>query len=114
MAKVARTNPHLTATYCPGTMGYMSPKALHDPPAHSTKLDIVSCGVLHIQTITRKFPDPGPCLRIVDINDSQFPSGQTEIRIPERKHHKSHTDLVDSIHPLLRIAMNCLKDKEWQ
>ena len=114
MARAAGPNPRLTATYCPGTMGYMSPEALQEPPAYTTKLDIFSCGVLHIQIITLKFPDPGPRIRIVDISDPRFPSGQAEIRIPERERRRSHIDHIDPTHPLLRIALDCLKDKEGE
>ena len=112
MAKVVGTNPHLTATYCPGTMGYMSPEALRESPAYTTKLDIFSCGVLHIQILTRKFPDPGPRVKVVDLNDPRLPSSEVEIRIPERERRRSHIDLIDPTHPLLRIALDCLKDKE--
>ena len=114
MARAAGPNPRLTATFCPGTMGYMSPEALQEPPVYTTKLDIFSCGVLYIQIITRKFPDPGPRIRIVDINDPRFPSGQAEIQVPERERRRSHIDLIDPPHPLLMIALGCLKDKEGE
>ena len=114
MARAAEPNPRLTATYCPGTMGYMSPEALREPPAYTTKLDIFSCGVLHIQIITRKFPDPGPRLRQIEINDPRVPLGQVEVPVPERERRRSHIDLIDPTHPLLKIALDCLKDKEGE
>ena len=114
MARAAEPNPRLTATYCPGTMGYMSPEALQDPPAYTTKLDIFSCGVLHIQIITRKFPDPGPRMHRIEINDPRVPLGRVEVSVPERERRRSHIDLIDPTHPLLRIALDCLKDKEGE
>ena len=114
MARAAGPNPRLTATYCPGTMGYMSPEALQEPPAYTTKLDIFSCGVLHIQIITRKFPDPGPRIHHVEVNDPRFPLGRVEVPVPERDRRRSHIDLIDPTHPLLRIALDCLKDKEGE
>lgn len=114
MAKIAGNHTRLTPTYCPGTMGYMSPEALQEPPAYTTKLDIFSCGVLHIQIITRKFPDPGPRFNQVEIHDSRFPLGRVEVPLPERERCRSHIDLIDPTHPLLRIALDCLKDKEGE
>ena len=114
MARAAGPNPRLTATYCPGTMGYMSPEALQEPPAYTTKLDIFSCGVLHIQIITRKFPDPGPRMHRVEVNDPRFPLGRVEVPVPERDRRRSHIDLIDPTHPLLRIALDCLKDEEGE
>ena len=43
----------------------MSPEALDDPPVYTMKLDSFSFGVLGIQIITRKFPDPGPRMKKV-------------------------------------------------
>ena len=114
MARAAGPNPRLTVTFCPGTMGYMSPEALQEPPAYTTKLDIFSCGVLHIQIITRKFPDPGPRMHRIEINDPRVPLGRVEVPVPERERRRSHIDLIDPTHPLLRIALDCLKDEEGE
>ena len=114
MARAAGPNPRLTVTFCPGTMGYMSPEALQEPPAYTTKLDIFSSGVLHIQIITRKFPDPGPRIHHIEVNDPRFPLGRVEVPVPERERRRSHIDLIDPTHPLLRIALDCLKDKEGE
>ena len=114
MARAAEPNPRLTVTYCPGTMGYMSPEALQEPPAYTTKLDIFSCGVLHIQIITRKFPDPGPRMHRIEINDPRVPLGRVEVPVPERERRRPHIDLIDPTHPLLRIALDCLKDEEGE
>ena len=112
MAKLLGTDPRLTPTYCPGTNGYMSPEALADPPAYTTKLDIFSCGVLFVQLITRKFPDPGLHTYTVELNDPRFQSSTALIVVPELDRRKDHLDLIDPTHPLLRIALHCLKDKE--
>ena len=114
MARAAGPNPRFTATYCPGTMGYMSPEAFQEPPAYTTNLDIFSCGVLHIQIITRKFPDPGPRIHHVEVNDPRFPLGRVEVPVPERERRRSHIDLIDPTHPLLMIALDCLKDEEGE
>ena len=112
MAKLLGTDPRLTPTYCPGTNGYMSPEALADPPSYTTKLDIFSCGVLFVQLITRKFPDPGPRTYTVELNDPRFPSGRVHVDVPELERRKAHIDPIDPTHPLLRVALDCMKDKE--
>ena len=68
MSKLASTNPSMTPlTQCPGTLVYMSPEALEDPPTYSNKLDCFSFGVLGIQFMTLLFPEPGPrTLKAVD------------------------------------------------
>ena len=112
MAKLLGSDPHLTPTYCPGTNGYMSPEALTDPPEYSEKLDVFSCGVLLVQLVTRKFPNPGPRTYTVQINDPRFPSGKALIVVPELDRRREHLDLVPPTHPLLQVALDCIKDKE--
>ena len=112
MAKLLGEDPRLTPTYCPGTNGYMSPEALAEPPSYTTKLDIFSCGVLFVQLITRKFPNPGPRTYTLQINDPRVPSGRVLVEVPELERRKEHLDLISPTHPLLMVALDCLKDKE--
>ena len=112
MAKLLGSDPHLTPTYCPGTNGYMSPEALADPPEYSEKLDVFSCGVLLIQLVTRKFPNPGPRTYTIQINDPRVPSGEVLVLVPELDRRREHLDLVPPTHPLLQVALDCIKDKE--
>ena len=115
MSKLLGNDPRLTPTFCPGTMVYMSPEALGEPPAYTRKLDIFSSGVLHVQLITRKFPDPGPRQKAIQMG-SNSPFGETTVHlnVSEAERRRSHIDLIDPAHPLLRIALDCLKDKEGQ
>ena len=112
MAKLAGSNPRVTPTYCPGTMVYMSPEALREPPFYTINLDIFSFGVLQIQIITRKFPDPGPRLRQVELNDPRFSFSPVQVLVPERERRRSHIDKIDPTHPLLLLALECLRDGE--
>ena len=48
-----------TMTKCPGTPVFMSPEALNEPPVYTEKLDSFSLGVVMVQVVTRKFPEPG-------------------------------------------------------
>ena len=112
MAKLLGEDPRLTPTYCPGTNGYMSPGALAEPPSYTTKLDIFSCGVLFVQLITRKFPNPLPRTYTLQISDPRVPSGRVLVVVPELERRKEHLDLISPTHPLLMVALDCLKDKE--
>ena len=102
---------HLTPlTLCPGTTVYMSPEALRDRPVYTDKLDSFSLGVLCVQIMTRQFPDPGD--RVTEVEDSRYPTGTIEVRVPEIKRRQSHIDLIDPAHPLLPVALDCLKDRD--
>ena len=97
-------------TLCPGTTVYMSPEALRDQPVYTDKLDSFSFGVLCVQIMTRQFPDPSN--RVIIVEDSRFPTGTIEVPVLETQRRRSHIDLIDPAHPLLPIALKCLKDRD--
>ena len=107
---VNHSTTHLTM--CPGTMVYMSPEALGEPPTYTEKLDSFSLGVLSVQIMTRQFPDPGNRFLIMEISDPRIPSGRVKVDIPEIERRQSHIDLINPAHPLLPVALNCLKDRD--
>ena len=43
-----------------GTLAFMAPEALHDPPRYNKKLDVFSFGNVVICTLTHEWPNPGP------------------------------------------------------
>ena len=113
MSKLADANPRMTPmTMCPGTLAYMPPEALKDPPVYSKKLDCFSFGVLGVQITTRQFPDPSVRFRTIDITDPRIPSGTVDVPVPEVERRRSHIDLVDPAHPLLPAVLHCLKDRD--
>ncbi len=99
-------------THCPGTQAYMPPEALATPPQYSNKIDCFSHGVLTIQVITRKFPGPGDATTV--ITDEKFPTGRAYVFIPEGIRRKKDIELVRADHPLLPIALHCLRDTETE
>ena len=110
-SKLTELNPRMTGlTKCPGTPAYMSPEALLDPPVYTEKLDCFQAGVLMIQTITRKFPNPGPAMKRV--RDARFPTGWFITPIREVERRQNHLSLVPQTHPMLHIAVDCLKDTD--
>ena len=87
----------------------------HFKNLHSTQsisIIIFSFGVLQIQIITRKFPDPGPRLRQVELNDPRFSFSPVQVFVPERERRRSHIDNIDPTHPLILLALECLRDGE--
>ena len=111
MAKLFNISHRITPmTMCPGTLVYMSPEALRDPPTYRTKLDCFSFGVLEIQIMTREFPDPNPAVKLAD--DPRYPMGRVQVLVPETERRKSHIDLIDPTHPLLPTAIDCLSYNE--
>ena len=108
---VNRSTSHLTPlTLCPGTTVYMSPEALREQPVYTDKLDSFSLGVLCVQIMTRQFPDPSN--RVTIVEDLRFPTGTIEVPVPETQRRRSHINLIDSAHPLLPVALDCLKDRD--
>ena len=113
MSKLTELNPRMTGlTKCPGTPAYMSPEALSDPPVYTEKLDCFQAGVLMIQTITRKFPKPSDATRKERFPRS--PTGWVNIPVPEAERRHNHLSLIPRAHPILPIAMDCLKDKDTE
>ena len=110
---VNHSTAHLTPlTLCPGTMAYMSPEALRDRPVYTDKLDSFSLGVLCVQIMTRQFPDLGDRFNIIEINDPRAPSGRVQVEIPEIERRRSHINLIDPAHPLLPVALDCLRNED--
>ena len=113
MSKLTELNSRMTGlTKCPGTPAYMSPEALSDPPVYTEKLDCFQAGVLMIQTITRKFPNPSDATRKERFPRS--PTGWVNVPIPEAECRRNDLSLVSGTHPMLPIAMDCLEDKDTE
>ena len=91
---------------------YMPPEALRDPPVYSEKLDIFSSGVIAVQIMTRKFPKPRPAATAQD--DPRYPTGTILVPIPELERRKKDIHRIDAAHPLLSVALDCLKDRDME
>ena len=112
MARLTGNLPHPTSAIFPGSRGYMAPEALREPPSYTCHVDVFSCGVLHIQLLTRKFPNPGPWTEAMQLQDPHYGSKTIFLEVPELERRKAHLDLIDPTHPLLEAALDCLKEKE--
>ena len=111
MSRISSAAPTMTPmTMCPGTLAYMPPEALREPPAYTMKLDCFSEGVILIQVCTRLWPEPGPRTKIVV--DPRSPTGIMEMPVLEPERRQNHIAKIDRNHGLLPIAMDCLRYRE--
>ena len=101
-------------TICPGTNVYMPPEAIDNQAVYTEKGDVFSFGVNIIQILTRKFPKPGDQHVTVPIDDTRFPSGKIRVCVSEIDRRNNHISEINPAHPLLPIALDCLKDQEGE
>ena len=114
MARLGDLNPQATRftnTMCPGTDVYMPPEAVQDKPVYTEKIDCFSFGIIAVQTLTREFPKPGD--RQKTVNVPHYP-GPLKMDVPEIERRQNHISQVDPNHPLLSIALDCLKDADGE
>jgi serine/threonine protein kinase len=114
MAKLGDLNPQATRytfTMCPGTDVYMPPEAVQDEPVYTEKIDCFSFGVIIVQTSIRQFPKPENRRQRIESNHSELPR---EVRVAEVDRRQNHISQVDPNHPLLPIALDCLRDKDTE
>ena len=112
MAKLGVNLSQASNTVCPGTNVYMPPEAVDDQAVYTKKGDVFSFGVNVVQILSRKFPDPDDRFKKVAISHPQYSSQDVRVRVPETERRNSHIKEIDSKHPLLPIALDCLKDVE--
>ena len=113
MARLGDVNPRaiqLTFTMCPGTDVFMPPEAIQDKPVYTEKIDCFSFGVITIQIVTRLFPQPGDRRKKIEIENV----GILEQRISECERRQNHISKIDPEHSLLVIALDCLKDEDFE
>ena len=114
MSRLEKVTPRMTpATTCPGTMFYMPPEALKDRPLHMDKLDVFSFGVVVLQMLTGKFPEPSDrftTLQVPDPNNKRR-TIEAQVAVKEVERRQNHISLVQDGSPLLQVSLACLEDK---
>lgn len=98
-------------TMCPGTDVYMPPESVDDNPLYSEKIDCFAFGVIIVQLLTQLFPKPDERYKIIEIYHPQIHGRKVKVSVPEVDRRQNHISLIDPKHPLLRIALDCLKDR---
>jgi serine/threonine protein kinase len=101
-----------TLTKNPGSDAYMPPEAAESPAVYTEKLDCFSFGVLIVQILTQKLPSPeDPYEQITNITALKCDQSRRSFqRISEIRRRQNHINEISSGHPLLSIALDCLKD----
>ena len=88
---------------------YMSPEAVTGYPKYYTeKIDCFSFGVVVIQILTREYPKPADGDGLSNIDDHRV----IHAIAPEIERRQNHISKIDPSHPLLSIALDCLKDRD--
>ena len=116
MAKLHDKNQQVTQctfTVCPGTDVYMPPEAVKDKPTYTEKIDCFSFGVIAVQIVTRQFPKPGDRRNEIQINQPGLPP-IVEVAVSEVERRQNHIDVIDPNHPLKQVALDCLKDRDFE
>ena len=114
MASLSDLNPqaaHPTFTICPGTDVYMPPEAIKEKPTYTEKLDCFSFGVIAVQILTQQFPKPGERQKAIEIDQPGLPS-KVYVPVSEIERRQTQISELDQSHPLLPIALECLKDND--
>ena len=97
---------------CPGTDVYMPPEAVQEKTVYTEKIDCFLFGVITVQILIQRFSKPGDQLQNVELNHPGLPTGKLLVQVPEVNRQQNHINEVDPNHPLLPVALNCLKDKD--
>ncbi len=92
-------------TPCPGNKVYMPLAALFENPSYSYKIDIYCYGVLLIQIMTKKYPQP--ILNIKEENGRKILPTEIERR-------QNHLLEISDDHILKHVAICCINDEEDQ
>ena len=82
---------------------------------HTDKIDCFSLGVLTIQIVTRKYPEPTHRHRYhtehIITNEPQYNHQGILVPVPEHERRKDHLSLIDFHHPFRPIILSCIADK---
>ena len=112
MAKLGCLDSRATLTVCPGTDVYMPPEAVENKSRYTEKIDCFCFGVIALQILTQEFPDPGERRRVIETGHPGLPPGVLELHITEVDRRRNQIDKVDPHHPILSVALECLRDKD--
>ena len=95
-------------TQCPGSPIYMPPEALNQLPVYSEKLDCFSFGVLIIQILTCRFPEPDT--HEVLVADAASPTGFVRMPVKEVDRRAKQLGIIPPNHFLRPLAIRCIED----
>ena len=87
-----------------GTLAFMAPEALQNPPRYDEKLDVFSFGNVILHTVTHEWPDPGPPTRY---------EGDVFVAVTELQRREQCVELftAQEKHLFLPIVCQCLENR---
>ena len=87
-----------------GTLAFMAPEALHDPPRYNETLDVFSFGNIIISTLTHEWPNPGPPTRY---------QGDMFVAITELQRREQYVEMLTAQEKqlFLPIVRPCLENR---
>ena len=94
-------------TRCPGTILYMPPEALRNPPEYDDSLDCFAFGVLMMAVIARREPDAS--LLLAERHERLADGTRREI--PELHRRAADFDAVPEAHPARELIARCLSNE---
>lgn len=105
MARIIDKDPTALSsqlTQIPGTIAYMPPEAMCSNPSYNTKLDVFSFGVLILQTIVDRLPQPSQ--EFLPSSDNP----EVYRRVSEVDRRKEYLQELGKEHPHNDLINNCL------
>ena len=103
MSKLREPNSgYSSKTPCPGAISYMPPEVLKVPPDFKETLDEFSFGVVMIQIMNRRDPQP------TDLHQEH--NGVLTI-VPEKERRRLDIELCNQLNPLLQLALSCISNE---
>ena len=87
-----------------GTLAFMAPEALHDPPRYNEKLDVFSFGNVILSTLIHEWPNPGPPTRY---------QGDMFVAITELQRREQYVEMLTAQEKqlFLPIVRQCLENR---
>ena len=90
-----------------GTLAFMAPEALHNPPRYNEKLDVFSFGNVILSTLIHEWPNPGPPTRY---------EGDVFVAITELQRREQYVEMLTAQEkqlflPILRPCLENRPDK---
>ena len=95
-------------TQCPGSPVYMPPEALYQTSNYTEQLDIFSYGILLVQMITCRFPQPKP--HEILVPDTASPTGFIKMPVTEVERRAEELSLIADDHMLRPLILRCIAD----
>ena len=95
---IHKASLNLKLTKLPGNASFMPPEAYPDDPEYGTALDMFSYGVLILNVVTQRWPNP----------DAQI--NKERVAVAEVVRRKNDLDEMEEAHPLREFTVRCLSD----